>query len=102
MDIVYGVADKEDIPELVRLRIAYTREDLGELSEEDERMMENFLPDFFKRNLNQNTFSFVARADGHIVAQVILITIEKPCSPKMPSVSTPWARRWRIISARCG
>ena len=85
MDVVYDVADKEDIQELVRLRIAYTREDLGSLSEDDERMMKNFLPDFFERNLNQNTFSFVARADGHIVAQVLLITIEKPCSPKMPS-----------------
>ena len=78
MDVVYDVADKEDIQELVRLRIAYTREDLGSLSEDDERMMKNFLPDFFERNLNQNTFSFVARADGHIVAQVLLITIEKP------------------------
>ena len=66
MDVVYDVADKEDIQELVRLRIAYTREDLGSLSEDDERMMKNFLPDFFERNLNQNTFSFVARADGHV------------------------------------
>ena len=85
MDIVYDVANKDDIDELVRLRIAYTREDLGSLSEDDERMMRSELPGFFKIHLNQDTFSFVARADGHIVAQVILIAIFKPISPKIPS-----------------
>lgn len=49
-------AELADIPQLTELRLAYLKADHGELSEEDERTIRRELPNYFRKNLNQNIF----------------------------------------------
>lgn len=49
--IVFDMAGIDDIPELVRLRIAYMIDDFGSISEYERRCMEEQLPDYFDRSI---------------------------------------------------
>ena len=84
-DIVFDTADKNDIADLVRLRIAYMYDDLGELSEDDLKAMREHLPGYYERELGSHLIAFVARAEGRIVATAYLLIIEKPANPSMPN-----------------
>lgn len=81
-NIVFDTANISDIPELVRLRIAFAETDLGSVSESDKREMEANLPDYYTRKLGKELMAFVARDGERIVATVYLLTIEMPSSPK--------------------
>ena len=47
MSIVFEEAGKEDIEELIRMRIEYMKDDFGSVSKEEEEGMRNQLPDYF-------------------------------------------------------
>ncbi|MBQ1833734.1 MAG: GNAT family N-acetyltransferase [Treponema sp.] len=83
--IVFDTADKNDIPELVRLRIAYMIEDFGSISDYEKECMENQLPDYFERRLGKELVAFVARKEERLVAAAYLLIIEKPANPFLPN-----------------
>ena len=78
--IEYGLAAKDDTEELVRLRIAYMRDDFGSVSEEEKKGMEKQLPDYFARKLGTELIAFVARDNGRIVSVAYLHIIEMPAN----------------------
>lgn len=80
MNIVFDEATKEDINELVRLRIAYMIDDFGQVSEYEKECMEKQLPDYFNRKLGDELIAFVAKDDGRIVAVAYLHIIEMPAN----------------------
>lgn len=80
-DIVYDIANLNDIQELVRLRILYMIDDNGSITDEARAGMEKQLPDYFERELGKKLIAFVARAEGRLVAAAYLLVIEKPASP---------------------
>lgn len=82
-DVVFDVANKDDISELIRLRIAYMIDDLGAVSEDEKKSMEEYLPGYFERKLGRELIAFVARAEGRLVAAAYLLVIEKPASPTL-------------------
>ena len=82
MAIVFDEATKEDIDELIRLRIEYMIDDFGSVSDHERECMEKQLPDYFSRKLGTELIAFVARDGERIVATVYLLTIEMPSSPK--------------------
>ncbi|MBO4473317.1 MAG: GNAT family N-acetyltransferase [Clostridiales bacterium] len=84
-DVVFDVANRSDIDELVRLRIAYILEDFGPISEEEKKNMEDRLPEYFERRLGKEIMAFVARAEGRLVAAVLLLIVEKPMNPSIPN-----------------
>lgn len=84
-DIVFDTADKNDIDELVRLRIAYIRDDFGSISDEEELNLKERLPGYFERELGDHLIAFVARAEGRLVAAAYLLIVEKPANPSMPT-----------------
>ena len=84
-DIVFDTANKNDIDELVRLRIAYIRDDFGSISDEEELNLKSHLPDYFERELGDHLIAFVARAEGRLVAAAYLLIVEKPANPSMPT-----------------
>ena len=43
----YGLATKDDIEELIQLRIAYMIDDFGSVSEDEKEGMEKQLPEYF-------------------------------------------------------
>lgn len=82
--IVFDTAREEDIDELIRLRMAYMKEDFGSVSERDEVLMKRQLPDYFRRKLGKELVAFVARDGEKLVAAAYLLIIEKPSSVPLP------------------
>lgn len=78
--IEYGLATKDDIEELIRLRIAYMIDDFGSVSEEEKEGMKKQLPDYFVRKLGTELIAFVARDNGRIVSVAYLHIIEMPAN----------------------
>lgn len=84
-NITFDIANKSDIPELIRLRIAYMIDDFGSVSDHERQCMEEQLPDYFERKLGTELVAFVARAEGRLVAAAYLLIVEKPASPILPN-----------------
>ena len=84
----FGNADVTDISQLTDLRIAYLEEDNGGLNEDDRTMIRNSLPDYFKGNLGESIFVYVARNEEMLAACAFLLVVEKPCSPAFPTGKT--------------
>ena len=80
MNITFDEATKQDIPELIRLRIAYMADDFGSVSEEERSGMEKQLPDYFERKLGSELIAFIAKDEGRIVSVVYLHIIEMPAN----------------------
>lgn len=74
-------AKSADIDQLTELRLAYLKEDYGELSEHDIKKIRQELPGYFKKNLNQNIFCYLVRDEDQIIACAFLLLVEKPMSP---------------------
>lgn len=74
-------ANIEDIALLTELRLAYLKEDYGKLSEGDMEIIGRDLPDYFKKNLNQNIFCYLIREGEEVAACAFLLVVEKPMSP---------------------
>ena len=80
-NLVFDTAKKEDIPELIRLRIAYMIDDYDSISEYERNAMEQQLPNYFERKLGKDLIAFVARTGTRLVATAYLLIIEKPANP---------------------
>ena len=85
MDIMFDRATEDDIPQLIRLRLAYVEDDFGPLSENEKSCMEKQLPDYFRRKLGKDLFAFVARDGEKIVSAAFLLIIEMPANPNVPN-----------------
>ena len=80
MGIVFGIATKEDIKELIRMRIAYMIDDFGFVSDIERKGMETQLPDYFNRKLGNELIAFVAKDEDRIVSVAYLHIIEMPAN----------------------
>lgn len=74
-------ANIEDVNLLTELRLEYLKEDHGKLSESDIEIIRRDLPNYFKKNLNQNIFCYLIREKEEIAACAFLLLVEKPMSP---------------------
>lgn len=84
-EVIFDTAGKDDISELIRLRIAYMIDDFGSISEYERSCMQEQLPGYFERKLGKELIAFVARAEGRLVAAAYLLIIEKPANPFLPN-----------------
>lgn len=57
-------AEITDIALLTELRLAYLKEDYGELSGDDIEKIRRDLPGYFEKNLNRNIFWYLIRDIG--------------------------------------
>lgn len=80
MNIQFGEATKEDIEELVRLRIAYMIDDFGKISDSERDALEKQLPVYFFKKLGTELIVFVARDEERIVSVAYLQVIEMPAN----------------------
>jgi GNAT superfamily N-acetyltransferase len=84
-ELIFDTAKKEDIPELIRLRIAYMIDDYGFIGKYERHAMEEQLPKYYDRKLGKDLIIFVGRAKSRLVATVYLLIIEKPANPSLPN-----------------
>lgn len=80
MNISYGIATKENINELIKLRIDYMIDDFGSVSKEEKEGMEKQLPDYFERKLGTELIAFIAKDEEKIVSVAYLHIIEMPAN----------------------
>lgn len=80
MRIVYDMATKKDIPELIDLRIAYMTDDFGKITEHEKEGMRKQLPDYFERKLGNELIAFVARSNEKNISAAYLQIIEMPAN----------------------
>ncbi|MBQ2405768.1 MAG: GNAT family N-acetyltransferase [Lachnospiraceae bacterium] len=80
MNILFDEASKDDIKELIRLRIAYMIDDFGGVSDHEKECMEKQLPDYFNRKLGNELVAFIAKDDNRIVSVAYLQIIEMPAN----------------------
>ncbi len=85
MDLQFFRATKEDIDELVSLRIAYMIEEFGGITEEQRAGMEKQLPDYFERKLGTELIAFVASDGEKLIACALLHIIEMPGNAMLTS-----------------
>lgn len=71
----------KDIPSLVKMRMEYLKEDHDRIGEEDEKLIRDRLPEYFRTHLNKDLFCYVIRQKEEIVSCAFLLIIEKPMSP---------------------
>ena len=80
MNITFDEATKEDIDELIKLRIAYMIDDFGSVTDHEKECMETQLKDYFDRKLGDELIVFVARDGKRIVSVAYLHIIEMPAN----------------------
>lgn len=80
MNILFDEASKDDIKELISLRIAYMIHDFGGVSDHEKECMEKQLPDYFNRKLGNELVAFIAKDDNRIVSVAYLQIIEMPAN----------------------
>lgn len=78
----------EDIDELVELRLAYLREDSGELDAAVVAGVQKGLPSYYHAHLGKDLFVHVVREGDVIASCAFLLLVEKPLSPAFPNGKT--------------
>lgn len=80
MEVFFDQASRDDIDELIRMRLAYMKDDFGSVSDDEEAGMRKQLPDYFNRKLGNDLIAFVARDDKRIVSVAYLLIVEMPAN----------------------
>ena len=70
-----------DTGALTELRLAYLREDRGQLTDAEENALRASLPGYFTAHLDRDLFVYVIREGRAIAACAFLLVAEKPMSP---------------------
>ena len=105
--MIYEKADLGDTGALTELRIAYLKEDYGDIAEETLNHIAGKLPGYFREHLNKDLYAFVCR-DETIAGCCLLCVSEKPPNPSFINGKTgtvmnvyvkPQFRRKGIASA---
>ena len=79
--MIYKTADKKDIPEITRLRIEFLKEDFKNIPDDQLKILEANIKDYFEKHLNKDAVTFIALDGEKIVATAMLLIIEKPANP---------------------
>ena len=83
-NIIFDIANINDIDELIELRLDYIKDDFKKYEIEEKEIIDS-LPTYFKRRLNNDLFCFVARDKNKIIATAYLLIIEKIPNPSLPN-----------------
>ena len=80
--IEYILADTSHIEEIIRMRLAYIREDFGPQSAENEEKIKNQLKEYLGNHIGRDCYVFAAKEDNTVIATAFLVVFEKPANPR--------------------
>lgn len=78
-------ATSVDVDELVKIRIAYLKEDYGTLSSEQVDTLKKKLPEYYNNHIQRDMIAYIAEENNKIISSVFLLIIEKPSNPSFMS-----------------
>jgi len=81
VNMTFEKAAIKDISMLTDLRIAYLQEDLGTINDKDLSLIQESLPSYYAKHLNQDLMVYAAKEGEDIVSCAFLLIVEKPASP---------------------
>lgn len=84
MSIILRKAVKKDIPELIEMRIAYLKEDIGEDKVKEAFNLKQELNEFFEEHLNKELDAFVAEYNGEIISTSFTVYYCRLPHPRFP------------------
>jgi GNAT superfamily N-acetyltransferase len=77
----YRKANLSDVNTLIKLRIDYLIEDIGSLTEDEERIIRSQLEAYFSKHINNDFIAILAEMDNRVVSTAFLVVTEKPANP---------------------
>lgn len=96
--MIFERANINDIPALTAMRLAYIKEDSGELP--DGRMSEiaGNLPGYFEKHLEKEVFAFVCRVEDHRAGLTVAGCCMLYISEKPPGASFPTGKTGTVLN----
>ena len=83
--MVIRKAGINDIEELIKIRIAYLKEDYGNISSEQIEQLKKQLPEYYINHSDRDMIAYIAEENNEIISSVFLVIIEKPANPTFMS-----------------
>lgn len=74
-----------DIDELIKIRIAYLKEDYGNISSEQIEQLKKQLSEYYINHNDRDMIAYIAEENSEIISSVFLVIIEKPANPSFMS-----------------
>lgn len=79
--MVIRKAGINDINELIKIRIAYLKEDYGNISLEQIEQLKKQLKEYYVNHIDRDMIAYIAEENSEIISSVFLVVIEKPANP---------------------
>ena len=87
--MIFRRGTQADIPELVRMRIAYLIEHHDGLAEQHQDHLQRKLQSYFENHLDKTITAYIALAnEPHVVSTTFLLVMEKPARPSFMNGKT--------------
>jgi N-acetylglutamate synthase-like GNAT family acetyltransferase len=83
--MVIRKAGMNDIDELIKIRIAYLKEDYGKVSLEQIEQLKMQLKEYYINHIDRDMIAYIAEENSEIISSVFLVVIEKPANPTFMS-----------------
>ena len=83
--MVIRKATNIDLYELIKIRIAYLKEDYGNISPQQIIDLKKQLPEYYINHIEKDMIAYIAEENNEIISSVFLVIIEKPSNPTFMS-----------------
>lgn len=83
--MVIRKAGINDIDELIKIRIAYLKEDYGNISLEQIDQLKRQLKEYYSNHIDSDMIAYISEENSEVISSVFLIVIEKPANPTFMS-----------------
>ena len=83
--MVIRKATNIDLDELIKIRIAYLKEDYGNISPQQIIGLKKQLPEYYINHIEKDMIAYIAEENNEIISSVFLVIIEKPSNPTFMS-----------------
>lgn len=83
--MVIRKATNIDLYELIKIRIAYLKEDYGNISPQQIIGLRKQLPEYYINHIEKDMIAYIAEENNEIISSVFLVIIEKPSNPTFMS-----------------
>ena len=70
-----------DLDELIKIRIAYLKEDYGNISSKQISDLKKQLSEYYINHIERDMIAYIAEEDNGIISSAFLVIIEKPSNP---------------------